>query len=119
MPMPTSLYDAGPNGLWVFLLCTVLLGGGAAFVSGKAIAQTWRPLWQLPVYMLITALAVRFMHFALFEEKLLSLQNLAVDFAVLLAAAGLGYRLMRAEQMGRHYDWLFRRAGPLAWRRKA
>ena len=26
----------------VFLLVTILLGGGAAWLSGRAIAQTWR-----------------------------------------------------------------------------
>ena len=35
--------DAG----WtVFLIFTVLIAGGAAFLVGQAIAATWRPLWQ-------------------------------------------------------------------------
>ena len=29
-----------------FLLVTVLLGGGAAWLAGRAIAQTWRPWWS-------------------------------------------------------------------------
>ena len=29
--------------LWVFFLATVLLGGGAAWLTGRAIALLWRP----------------------------------------------------------------------------
>ena len=68
------------------------MGDSAAYVSGKAVAQTWRPFWQVPVYMLALAAAVRFCHFALFEEPLLSLPSYLVDFAVAFAAAALGYR---------------------------
>lgn len=104
--MPPILYDSGPNGLWVFLLCTVVLGGGTAYISGKVIAQTWRPQWQLPVYVLLIALAVRFMHFALFEEVLVSLKNLGVDYAVLMACGLTGYMAMRRAQMSKQYGWV-------------
>ena len=117
--MPSLIYDAGPHGHWVFLLVTVALGGGAAFISGRAIAQTWRPLWHIPFYVLLLALTVRFLHFALFEEVLVSFKNLAVDFAVLLVLGLLGYRAMRAEQMAKQYDWLYDRAGKLGWRRRS
>jgi predicted permease len=101
--MPAWLYTSGPNGLWVFMLLTVILGGGMAFVSGKSIAETWRPLWQVPTYMALLALAVRFTHFALFEEVLVSGQNLLVDYAVLLGLALLGYRIARQRQMTTQY----------------
>jgi predicted permease len=101
--MPEWLYTSGPNGVWVFTLLTVVLGGGMAFVSGKSIAETWRPLWQVPTYMALLALAVRFAHFALFEEVLVSGRNLLVDYAVLLVMALLGYRLTRQRQMATQY----------------
>jgi hypothetical protein len=101
----------------VFLLVTVIMGGAAAFVSGKAIAQTWRPFWHIPLYMLGLTLVVRFFHYALFEEPLVSLKNYLVDFAVALAAAMLGYRMLRARQMARQYGWLYRPSGLLGWRR--
>ena len=47
----------------VFFLVTVLLGGGAAWLTGRAAAQTWRPAWQVVVYTLILGFAVRFIHF--------------------------------------------------------
>ena len=114
--MLAGLYDSGDNGLGTFVLVTILMGGLAAYASGKAIAQTWRPYWHVPVYMLAVAAAVRFCHFALFEEPLLSLPSYLVDFAVALAAASAGYRLVRARQMAVQYAWLFRRRGLFGWR---
>jgi hypothetical protein len=107
--MPIWLYDTGPGGLWVFLFATVLLGGVAAFISGRAIAQTWRPLAMLPFYMLMLAATVRFIHYALFDETLLSIRNFLFDFIVLCAISVTGYRLMRSRQMVEQYGW---RSGP-------
>lgn len=103
------VYDAGPNGLWVFLLCNVLLGCGAAYVMGKAVAETWRPVWQVATYAVLLGLAVRFMHFALFEEVLLSGRNFLIDVALLLVAGLAGYVTARKRQMVGQYGW--RRAG--------
>ena len=114
--MPLHLYD-GDNLLLTLPLVTLAMGGGAAYMSGKAIAQTWRPFWHVPLYMLALAAAVRFCHFALFEEPLLSLPSYVVDFASAFAAAALGYRTVRAQQMRTQYGWLFRPSGPLGWRR--
>jgi hypothetical protein len=114
--MPGNFYESGEHGLWTFLLLTVLVGGIAAYASGKAIAQTWRPFWHVPLYMLALAAVVRFCHFALFEEPFISPTSYAADFAIAFASASLGYRLIRARQMAVQYGWLFRRRGPLAWR---
>jgi hypothetical protein len=112
-----SLYEGGDNVLWIFLLLTVGIGGAAAYASGKAIAQTWRPFRQVPLYCLLLAAGVRFCHFALFEEPLLSPVSYAVDFLVALLCAALGFRLVRARQMATQYRWLFTRSGVLGWRR--
>lgn len=112
--MPEWLYHTGSG--WVFLLVTVIIGGAAAFLAGRAIAQTWRPYWHIPLYMVPIAASIRFFHYALFHEPMISLQNYAVDFAVVLAAASLGYRALRARQMAQQYHWLYRRAGLLGWR---
>jgi len=115
--MLDHIYDGGENALWTFILVTLIMGGGAAFISGRAIAQTWRPYWHVPFYMLGLALLVRFWHFALFDEPFLSLKSYGVDFIVAFAAASLGYQLVRARQMATQYDWLFRRYGLLGWKR--
>lgn len=106
--MPSWLYTSGPNGLWVFLLITLMMGGGTAFIAGRSIAETWRPFWQVPVYMLLLAATVRFLHFALFEEVFVSAQNFVVDYVVLLAAGIAGYRLARGRQMAHQYNAILR-----------
>jgi hypothetical protein len=104
-----AFYETGPKGLWVFLLITIILGGSAGYVSGRAIAQTWRPFWQVPLYMLLLAATVRFFHYALFWEVLLSLKNYVVDFVVVFAASAIGYRVTRSRQMAAQYGWIFGR----------
>jgi hypothetical protein len=110
------LYEEDAFG--VFLLVTVVLGGGAAALAGRAIAATWRPWWQVVVYALILGVAVRFIHFALFDGTLLSARYYAVDSAVCMAAGFLGFRAARAAQMVCQYRWINAADGPLRWRRK-
>jgi hypothetical protein len=99
-------YDTSPTGHWIFLLVTVIMGGSTAYVSGKAIAETWRPLWHALGYALVIGLAVRFIHYALFEEILVSLRNYVIDCAVLLATTVAGYVLTRRRQMSAQYGVL-------------
>ena len=114
--MQGFLHEEGSFG--VFLLVTIILGGGAAALSGRAIAATWRPWGQLVAYSLILGGAVRFIHFALFGGTLLSAHYYLVDSAVCLAFALLGFRATRAAQMVTQYRWLNMPDGPLRWRRK-
>jgi hypothetical protein len=115
--MPAWLYDAGPNGDWVFLLVTVIMGGLAAYATGSAIAATWRPRWQLVVYGFMIAAAVRFIHYALFHEPFIAPRSYVVDLVVLIAAALLGFRLTRRRQMREQYDWLVTGSAEPATRR--
>jgi hypothetical protein len=108
--MPEWLYDAGPDGHWYFLLVTVIMGGLAAYATGSAIAATWRPRWQLLVYGVLVAAAVRFIHFAMFEEPFLAPRSFLVDLVVLIVAAVAGFGITRRRQMREQYDWL----GPAA-----
>ncbi len=98
-----------------FLVVTVFLGGGAAWLSGRAIAETWRPYSRVLASMLLLAAAVRFIHYALFAGTLLSLNFYLIDFAVVAALASLGYRRMRVRQMTAQYGWLYVRNGLLGW----
>ena len=94
------------DSLGVFLLVTVLLGGGAAWLAGRAIAQTWRPWWTVVAYMLMLGCVIRFFHFALFGGTLVSLHYYAVDTAAAILFAGLGFHLTRRAQMARQYGFL-------------
>jgi hypothetical protein len=102
--MHDVLYEG--DHLGSFLLATVALGGGAAWLAGRAIAQTWRPWWSVVAYMLILGVVVRFMHFALFDGTLLSIHYYAVDAGVAMLLAGLGFRVTRRGQMVRQYAFL-------------
>jgi hypothetical protein len=117
LSMQGLLYEEGSFG--VFVLVTVILGGGAATLAGRAIALTWRPWWQIVAYMLILGGAVRFIHFALFGGTLLSLHYYAVDTAVCMAFGCLGFRAARSAQMVTQYRWINQPNGLLRWRRKA
>ncbi len=90
----------------VFLLVSVAMGGGAAWLAGRAVAQTWRPPWHLLAYMLVLGGAVRFFHFALFGGTLASPQYYCVDTAIAVALASAGFRVRRARQMARQYGFL-------------
>ena len=103
---------------WLFVLVTVLMGGWAAWMTGRAMAGTWQPYLLCVAYLLLLAGAVRFIHYALFGGTLRSLHYYVVDAAVILAIGSVGFRHSRAGQMARQYPWLFERLGPLAWREK-
>jgi hypothetical protein len=114
--IPEFLSDE--RSLGVFGFVTVFLGGGAAWLTGRAIAETWRPAWHVAVYTLALSLFVRFIHFALFGSKLLSLHYYLVDYAVCLGFGLLGFRLTRVEQMVTGYSWLIAPDGAFRWRRR-
>jgi hypothetical protein len=113
-----SFYDTGDKGLWIFLLVTVLIGGSAARAAGSAIASTWRPPWQVFLAALLLTFVVRFFHYALFQETLLSLKNFIVDYIVVAAACALGFWMTRVRQMVEQYPWAYERTGFLRWRRR-
>ena len=54
------------------ILVTGILGGGAAWLSGRAVAAAWQPQWRVTITALLIGGAARFIHFALFEGELFS-----------------------------------------------
>lgn len=114
-----AIYPTGPAGLAVFVFVTVVLAGAAAFATGRAIALKWGALWHLAFYIALLTFACRFLHYALFRQPFLDPRNVAIDFAVLIAIAFLGFRLARRRQMIGQYPWLFEGAGPMSWRRRS
>jgi Domain of unknown function (DUF6867) len=104
------------DGVGVFLVLTVIIGGGAAFLAGRGLARSWKPFWRMFFYMALLAAAIRFFHYALFDGTLLSPYYYLVTYAVVLAASCLGFRIMRTTQMVTQYRWLYVRTSPLTWR---
>ncbi len=95
---------------------TLVLGGGCAHLAGQAIATTWRSIWIAVLAMLPMGFAVRFVHFALFNEALFVPQTYVVETVILIAIACLAFQRTRAQQMVRQYYWLYEPNGPLGWR---
>lgn len=81
--------------LHIFFI-TVVLGCGCAWLAGRAIALTWRPIPMVLGAAILMGLAVRFIHFALFEEPLNAPVTLLVETAILFAVAMLAYQRTRA-----------------------
>lgn len=101
-----------------FLLVSMFLGGGAAWLTGKAVARGWGPLSHLALYCILLAGAVRFCHFALFDDALFAPATSLAEALFLFAVAALGFRSVRRRQMSQQYGWLFTPSGAFGWRRR-
>jgi len=99
-------------------IVVLIIGISMAFASGRAIAQTWRPVMNVPVYVLILAAAERFLHYALAGQPLLSITYYLISFIILLAIGLLGYRRMRVQQMLTQYSWLYSPDGQWGWKNR-
>ena len=108
------IWTGADNGAFVFVLLT-LLGAAAASATGRALAKTWSPTWLLLPYIAVLSAAVRFLHFALFQEELTSLHYYIVTLVILLVVAWASYKAMRATQMSTQYSWSYEKSG-LNWR---
>lgn len=102
----------------VFIGVTVILSGFAAYMTGQALAATWRPVWQAFLYSLLLGLADRFLTWALFQGELLLLSGYLIDTLVILLITLMAYRLTLARRMAAQYPWIYERSGPFSWRDK-
>lgn len=102
--------------LGVFIGVTLVLFGGAAWMTGQALAGTWRPVWQAFIYAPLLAAVDRFFIYALFEGELLSAWGYLFHAALLLILMLVAYRVTRARRMVSQYPWLYERAGLFGWR---
>jgi hypothetical protein len=115
--MTGVLWADSPYGVFTFILITLVLGGTGAWATGRAVAKTWRPLAMLAPYMLFLTAGVRFLHYALYGEQLLSPALFISAYIWTMAVGALGYRTMRAKQMATQYSWAYESSG-LNWRVK-
>ena len=104
--------------LAVFITVTVIIMGAAAFMTGQAVARTWRPVGQVVFYGLLIGLTDRFLTWALFEGELLSATGFMIDTAVLMAISLSAYRITRVAKILAQYPWLYERAGLWSYREK-
>ena len=102
----------------VFIGVTVVLFGGAAWMTGRALAVAWKPLWQGLPYGLLLGAGARFITYALFAGELLSLPGYLLSTAVILLVLLIAFGLYRTRQMVQQYPWLYERRWFFAWREK-
>jgi hypothetical protein len=100
-----------------FGLLTVVVFGFAAFMMGRALADTWRPSWQPFAYGLLLGVANRLFQNFLAGNDVLNLVAYVIGTALLLGIAGVAYRATQAHKMVTQYPWLYERAGPFSWRK--
>ena len=103
----------------VFLFLTVIIFGGAAFLMGQAIAETWRPVWQNVVYGVLLVALERFFASALFQAPAFNVGAILLNAIVIIGFALLAYRLTQVRKMVSQYPWLYERNGLFSWRDKA
>ena len=99
---------------WLAFFVLDILGAAAAFATGRSFAASWSPRLLVLPAMLILGAGVQFLHYALFQEDLLSLHYYLVTLIILLAAAFYAYQSTRATQMATQYSWAFQKSG-LTW----
>jgi hypothetical protein len=100
----------------IYIGLTVILGGAAAYLMGRNFAENWRPAWTLLLATPALALGVRFLHFALFHEPLLTPWGYLADAVTLLVFGLIGFRLARTQAMVTRYYWLYEKTSPFTWR---
>ncbi len=115
--MSGLLYEE--SSFWAFALVSVMIGGWFAWMTGRALALTWRGYWQLVPYLMLSTIAVRFLHFTVLGGTIRSMHYYIVDFAIALVIGSLGYRFTLARLMTRQYRWLYERTSPFSWRSRS
>jgi hypothetical protein len=112
------MYDLLGTSFGVFIGFTLIITGGAAILTGKALADGWRPIAQVTFAAFGLALADRFLVYALFHGELLRLTGFLIHFAVILGLATLAFRITRAHKMVAQYPWRYERASLFTWRER-
>lgn len=102
----------------VFLFLTVIIFGGASFLMGQAIAETWRPIWQNIVYGAVLVAVERFFAWCLFQAPAFNTGGILLNAVVIIGFALLAYRLTLVRKMVSQYPWLYERNGLFSWRDK-
>ena len=103
----------------VFIGLTVIITGGAAIMTGRALADGWKSPAQVVLACVGLALANRFLVYALFGGELLSFSGFLVNFVVITALALLAHRITAVRKMVTQYPWRYERVSLFAYREKA
>jgi Domain of unknown function (DUF6867) len=104
--------------LGVFVALTVVIAGGAAIMTGRALADGWKPVWQVVFACFGLALADRFLIYALFEGEILNLTGFLIGFVVIVILGLLAWRVTLVRKFVNQYPWRYERASLFACRER-
>jgi hypothetical protein len=99
-----------------FVLLTIVVFGFGALMMGRALAETWRPVWQNVAYGLLLGVANRLFHNFFLADDVLNLPSYVVQTAVLIGIALVAYRITQAQKVVAQYPWLYQRTGLFSWK---
>ena len=99
----------------IFLGLTVVLVGGAAILTGRAVAGNWKPAWHVVLACFGLALGDRFLIFALFQGELVELWGILIHFLVLAAMGLIAWQTARVSKLVGQYPWRYRRTSPFGY----
>ena len=105
------------GGTWAeFLFLTCVVFGAGAFMMGRALAETWRPVGQCIAYAMLLGVGNRLFSNFFFAQNVLSIPGYIIGTAVLAAIALVAYRITKVRKMVLQYPWLYQRASLFSWR---
>ncbi len=102
----------------VFIGLTVIITGGAAIMTGRALADGWKSPVQVVLACLGLTFANRFLVYALFGGELLSLPGFLTGLVVITALALLAHRITAVRKVVSQYPWRYERVSLFAYREK-
>jgi hypothetical protein len=102
----------------VFVALTVIVAGGAAIMTGRALADGWKSSWHVLFACFGLTLADRFLVYALFGGEFLSPSGFLIDFVVIVALALLAHRVTLVRKMVNQYPWRYERISLFTYRER-
>jgi hypothetical protein len=114
-----GLFFESDTGVRMFLRFLVLiLGFWTAWRSGRAAAEGWNGYPSVIVYTLLLGVAMRFLHYALFQGPFLNPFYYVLDVVLLMVFSVAGFRIRRTRQMVQNYYWLYQANSVFSWKNK-
>jgi len=99
----------------LFIGMTLLLVGSAAWMTGRAVANSWSSWQQVVGYSLLLGFVDRFLLYALYQQELLSVSGYLLDTAVILLIGLVSFRVNLVNKMVKQYPWLYRKSSWFSW----
>ena len=96
----------------------LLLGFWTAWRSGKAAAEGWNGYREVAVYTVLLAVAMQFLHYALFQGPFIDPFYYILDLVLLAVFSVSGFRVRRTRQMVQNYYWLYEPTSAFSWKKK-